>query len=492
LSKSIIDKITKKLIDIEYYGGYVIPAIVLMIIGTFINFKSVDSGETFGYCLIIFSIGFLVFSFIYLYLKNMITTKKIIALIMISAFLVRLAYSLKHPYTANQHDIETLEGSGHLTYIFGLANYNRLPETNEWQLYNPPLHYFFASVVYKIGNALGFSVDRCFENVQLLSTFWATATVTSAYKLLRLLNFKGLPLILSFSIIAFHPTMTILGGSINNDVSSLFLITCALIYTVKWERFGNINHCVVSGVFLGLAMMTKYSAFYVALAIFVYIMIKSITTNRQTMKCTLAYIVPVVILGFWYQVRNAVLFGQNMVYLNEMGTNSLLHIPNSFISRLFVLPKIELNSIYCSVYSDTNIIHYLAKNSVFGEYSYSSDIVSALLLILNYVLIIFSVIACVSILKNKKTFQRAALMPICITFFAEILFYMIFNFLQPYGCNMDFRIIPITIICGAVFIGSALRKIHISSRNSKLHLTTYIILTVLIIAFCLLSIVLFM
>lgn len=492
MSNSIIAKVTKKLIDIEYYGGYVIPAIVLIFIGMFINFESADSGETFGYYLIIFSICFLVFSFIYLYFKNMITTKKIIALIMISAFLVRLAYSIKHPYTANQHDIETLEGNGHLRYILGLANYYRLPETNEWQLYNPPLHYFFAAIVYKIGNALGFSVDRCFENVQLLSTFWATATVTSAYKLLRLLKFKGLPFILSFSLIAFYPTMTILGGSINNDVLSLFLITCSLIYTVKWERFENINYCVVSGIFLGLAMMTKYSAFYVAFTIFVYIMIKSITTNRQTMKCTLTFAVPVLILGFWYQVRNSVLFGQNIVYYNEMGTNSLLYIPNSFISRLFVVPKIELNSIYCSVYSDTNIIHYLVKNSVFGEYAYSSDVVSALLLILNYVLIIFSVIACVSLLKNKKTFQRATLMPIFITFLVEILFYMLFNFLQPYGCNMDFRIIPITVICGAVFIGSALRKIHISSRNSKLHLATYIILTVLIIAFCLLSMALFM
>ena len=237
-------------------------------------------------------------------------------------------------------------------------------------------------------------------------------------------------------------------------------------------------------------MMTKYSYFFVCFSILIYVFIKCLKTQRDFTKTLVCFIVPCAILGLWYQIRNSILFGQNIVHFNEMSSTSLQYISDAFIKRLFVLPKIERN-IFCSVYSDTNLVAYLIKSSIFGEYSFSSNIIGGTLLILNIVLITVSVFAIFYVLRNKKTCNSGGIWLLLIVTTVELLFYCWFNYIQPFGCNMDFRLIPITLICGIVYLGMLLRDLHIKSRNSKYLFSTYIILTVFVLAFVLFSALLF-
>lgn len=480
----------RKLLSLENSGGFFIPVIITVVAGLIFDGSTINIDNYISSILIVLSLVFIVFSCFLLYLKKRFTTRNIIFLIMLFSFFVRLIYALKTPYTVNQHDLESLGDSGHLEYIYRLANFKGLPSSNEWQFYNPPFHHITAAIIFKFNSLLGFSVSRCFENVQLLSVIWSTVTVTVVYKILRLLKFNGLPLILTFSLVAYHPIFTLFSGNLNNDPLAFMTIASALFFVFKWRATINIKYILFSGMFCGISMMTKYSYFFVCFSILIYVFIKCLKTQRDFTKTLVCFIVPCAILGLWYQIRNSILFGQNIVHFNEMSSTSLQYISDAFIKRLFVLPKIERN-IFCSVYSDTNLVAYLIKSSIFGEYSFSSNIIGGTLLILNIVFIAVSGFAIFYVLRNKKTCNSGGIWLLLIVTTVELLFYCWFNYIQPFGCNMDFRLIPITLICGIVYLGMLLRDLHIKSRNSKYLFSTYIILTVFILAFVLFSALLF-
>ena len=65
-----------------------------------------------------------------------LNTKRIIAVLFLLGFAVRLAYCLRYNYSQNQHDVESLVSSGHLKYIYNLALGEGLPKTNDWQFFS--------------------------------------------------------------------------------------------------------------------------------------------------------------------------------------------------------------------------------------------------------------------------------------------------------------------------------------------------------------------
>ena len=488
MSKSMDNK--KRLISFENTGGFFIPMIITVVTGLIFDGSAINFDSLVFSILIVISLILLGLGCFLFYLSKHFTTKNIIFLIMLFSFFIRLIYALKTPYTVNQHDLESLGDSGHLEYIYRLANFKGLPTSNEWQFYNPPLHYITSAIIFKTNSFLGFSVDRCFENVQLLSVFWSTVTVAVAYKILRLLKFNGIPLILTFSLVAFYPTITLFGGSLNNDPLAFMLIVCALFFVLKWRNSPNIKYIIFSGIFCGLSMMTKYSYFFVCFSILIYIFLKCLKSQRNFSKTQICFILPCGILGLWYQIRNIILFSQNVVHYNKMSSTSLQYIPDYFIKRIFIIPNIE-QKIFCSFYSDTNLVAYFIKSSIFGEFSFSSNVIGGTLLFLNIILIASSVFAIFYILRNKNTFGRGGMWLFLIILMVELSFYCWFNYIEPFGCNMDFRLIPITFICGTVIFGMLLRDLHIKSRKSKFSFSIYIILSILILAFVLFSALLF-
>ncbi len=481
-----------KVFDMNKYGGYLVSAITLIIISSFINLSRVDNIGFISIAAVVISLLILFGGLFFVYKKGKFTTNNIVWLIVLSSLFVKIAYSIKYAYTVNQHDIETLNSSGHISYIYRIAQFKGLPDSNSWQFYNPPFHYVLSAIVYKISEFLGCSVDRCFENVQMLTVLWASSFTIVSSKILRILKFKGLPFLLTLAIIAYYPSMTILGGSINNDILSLLLIASALLYLLRLRECENLKNSLLFSCFSGLAIMTKYSAFFAVFAMVIYLFLRSVKSNRLSVKRMALIATPIILIGFWYQVRNAVLFGQEIIYYNEMDEYSLLYISESFLKRLFIIPKLELESVFCAVYNDTNVVLYLLKNSLFGEYTFALETASLLIFFINLVFVALGVVSLVPLLARKRTnCNRFGIMPLIFVFFAEISFYLWFNFIEPFGCNMDFRLIPITLLCGCVFFGCLLTKMHISARKNKLVLAAYVVLFLLILLFVILSSIFF-
>ena len=65
----------------------------------------------------------------------------------------------------NQHDVESLQSSGHLSYIYTIFN-GALPQTNDWQFSHPPLHHIISALFVKLSTLANFSLGRAFENIQ--------------------------------------------------------------------------------------------------------------------------------------------------------------------------------------------------------------------------------------------------------------------------------------------------------------------------------------
>lgn len=482
----------KKFIDINSFGGLFVAGVIIVIMSIIFNLLNSDYYDKFSNAIIYVTLFSLVLGVFLMHRNKKLNVKNILWLIFICSLFVKIGYVIKYPYTVNQHDLEGLDGNGHLGYIYRLAEFNGLPDTNEWQLYNPPLHYFICSIFFNINRLLGCSIDASFENLQMLTMFWSSGVSIISLKILRLLNFKGLPLILTYSVIAFHPMFTILGGSINNDVLAFFLVTVSLYYLIKYQYQLKKADLMLFSLFSGMSIMTKYSAFFAVFAMLIYLAAFSIKINMISLNGINLTLAPIIIFGFWFPVRNALLFGQNIVHYNKLNQYSLLYIPYSFLTRIFNLTEHELSTPFCNPYNDNNIALYSLKNSLFGEYTFNSIIVGFMLICLNLFFVIFTVISIAFFMKKRGKYeQKHCYIPILFIFLSQIAFYLFYNFIEPYGCSMDLRIVPVLIFCGIILFGFLLKYVHIRARTSKFYVVIYVILFLLITVFTLLSSIIF-
>lgn len=65
-----------------------------------------------------------------------------------------------------------------------------------WQFYHPPLHHLTAALWMHFQTLLGFSYERAFENVQILTLFYSMGTLFIFERLLRRLRLRGTAFVL--------------------------------------------------------------------------------------------------------------------------------------------------------------------------------------------------------------------------------------------------------------------------------------------------------
>lgn len=393
-----------------------------------------------------------------LYKKNLLNTKSLVMLLVVCGFALRLAYALKFGYYVHQHDVESLDSSGHLSYIFSLANKNGLPDTNDWQFSHPPLHHILSALSVKFSYLLGFSNGRAFENIQLLTVLYSTLTMFAGYRIFKRCNIKGNNLLLCVALLAFHPTFQILAGSINNDILTILLSMYGIVYLLEWYRKPSIKYAALCGLFIGLGMMTKVSAALMAVVAAIAVLVKFITDKELKFSKTLLHAIVFVInllpLGLWHPIRNYLLFEQPLGYVAPIPVTSSLYTGDiSFVDRILLPFSKDAFGVYVDVWEEYNVWYYTLRNSLFGEYNFGNFGFAGLLVFANLVLILFSLVAIVYFaIKRFKNYCN--LVPIFILFLIQFAFFVYFNLKYPFGCSMDFRYIVSLLFCGIAMLGS--------------------------------------
>ncbi len=401
-----------------------------------------------------------IFGVLYLFFSHKIgrlEQKKIIAVLFIVGFAMRLMYCIKYDYSQNQHDVETLLSSGHLSYIYNLAIGKGLPDTNTWQFCHPPLSHFLSSLVVKFSLSLGFDTSVAFENVQFLSCFYSSLLMFVGYLLLKECNIKGRPLTFACALLSFNPIFYILAGSINNDTLTILLITFAVLFLIKWYKRPTVFFAFACAVFTGLGMMTKFSAVLMLFVCAVVVLIKVIFNKSYKflyfIKHTGVFLAVALPLGLWYQVRNAMLFGQPIGYVAPISTTSKLFVGDISFAERFIFPSSLIpKNVYVDVWNEHNLWQYLIRNSLFGEYSFGSETFAVIAVLANVVLCIATIVAIVLLLLNRGSVSCGVL-PVAVTFVIQWIAFICFNIASPYRCSMDFRYIVPVLICSVCFIG---------------------------------------
>ncbi len=423
------------------------------------------------------------------YRKCLLDTKTVVFLVIVCGFTLRLAYALRYGYGVNQHDVESLESSGHLSYIYSIANGHGLPQTNDWQFSHPPLHHFLSAISVKLSYLLGFSNGRAFENIQLLTVFYSTMTMLAGYRLLTLCRVKENNLIICMALLSFHPTFQILAGSINNDVLTLLLSMYAVVYLLKWYQRPSVKYALICGAFCGLGMMTKVSAALIAVVAAVSVVIKFISCRRlkfgQTALQAVCFIAVLLPLGLWHPIRNYLLFQQPLGYVAPIPVTSALYTGDiSLLDRIILPFSKTAQGVYVDVWEEYNVWFYTLRNSLFGEYKFGNEGVAAFLVLLNLILIVVSLIALVFLLFKRSPKQKC-LIPLFVLYFVQLAFFVYFNLRYPFGCTMDFRYIVPLLFCGVVFIGAAAERMGQNNSSAIKNIADGV--KFISVAFCVLS-----
>ena len=415
--------------------------------------------------------------------------KKIIILIILVGILLRLIYVIYTPITIRQHDME--ENVGHLAYIETIYKTGKLPEVNTWQFYQQPLHHIVAAIFLKIITSLGVNLSVAEECLQFLTLIYSSLILIITYFILKEIEIEDILKILIITVIAVHPSLILLSGSINNDILMTMFIFLDILYLIKWYKKSSIKNTIILAIYVALGALTKISSTIIAIPI-IYIFINKFFEeyfNKEKAKKEVIkeYLLKFIIfgtislsLGLSFSIRNMVKFNQSIFYVPTPGKLTYCG-DRKLLERLNIFSK-EWSNVFCDVRNDCNIFAYLIKCSLFGEFKINilkNLIIERMLIIVNIVLILISLISLVNIICNKE--KRTIIINMLIIFyFTEILMFLYGCFSMPYACTMDFRYIIPTIFLGMIFITQNLKFEQKKQLNS---------ITCVIIIFTILSII---
>ena len=400
---------------------------------------------------------------IYIILYSIINGKKhfknnLFYLIFGLGVFLRTIYIIDTGISTRQHDVLSLQSNGHLKYIYILFQTNKLPYTNHWQFYHPPFWHILAALFLKFSNLFGIVGNRAFEGIQILPLIFTSIIMIIVDKINIKLKIKNRYRYLIDLMIAVHPTLLFLSGSINNDCLLLLMEVLVIYLAIIWYENDSTKNTVVLALTTGLCVMTKANGAIMAIPL-LYVFFKKYQKyyrNNDTKYASKLLLFGVISLpiGLWFQIRNMILFGRNIVPIP--GGNPFLG-NYSFIER-FLLIDLKQSLAFAYQVQDYNLPAFLLKTSLFGEYKFNNIGIMHYAMIFLAILLMIIFVICILkyLLSNNKKIEINILLITLITSLTSMLF---FNIKMPYVCSMDFRYITITLLSFVVILGYMFDKL---------------------------------
>ncbi len=495
----------KKLFSRLYKNGILCLLILCLLAAVVFDF----SADAFTAPLAVFLIAVVVGSFAlarFWSAKGKLTPERIALLITLVSFAVKLVYVVGTGLTERQHDIGSFRDGSitHSGYIYRLFTTGKLPESTSGQYYHPPLHYFIETLWLKLLTFLGVSFKTATHYVTVPTLFCSCASGYVSYKIFKELNFSAFASNLCYAVVAFHPTFIILSASYNNDILSIFLMLVALLYLIKWYKNPTFGNIMMIAFGIGFGMMAKLSAVYVAPAAAMVFLVKLLEEKKKLRLIGqyAAFGALCLPAGLWWSVYTMTRFGLPFGYVMKLSEKLDQYIGFRTVSeRLFSVFHSFSEGIYFArgekfgnTFHEYNIPSAILKNSVFGEWrpgeaSAFATFLAYALLILNIVIILFSLFCLVRFLTHKHPNTDRGMKGIIVVFYATMLVTFVkFCFDYPHDCTMDFRYIVPTVVCGMAFAGVYLSE----EGRGKVKKYVTAVFTVLCVLFCMTSGALYM
>ena len=459
----------------------------------------------------IFALVFLLFIFLFLYKKGKLTEERIVFLIIAAGMVLHCCYVLLSGLYDRQHDEGVYTGiatsqvnPGHIGYIEYIYKFRKLPDINPYQLfsyYHPPLHYALSGIWLLFLTSLGMPEDLAFENLQALPLLYSGLLMLITYRILKRTGACGKPLFAGVLLVALHPALTIMSGSINNDMLSTLLLACCIYAVLCWIREKTMKNLIFIALSIGFGMLCKINTAIIALPTGLLFLLDFIGTMHRlegnifrrawlAMKNYLIFALVAGSIGLSWIVRNLIRFHvkpgissateASVMYTGDYSIWARIGIP-AFSHWHFSFPFHPLSG---DVIHNTWVIMF--QTSLFAEV-YPTELSGLPLLLCRFVYPLSIITALASALlflaaQYKHLAQRSRESKIAtITavqkqealflstgYLAFLLSFAAFSIKYPYTCSSDFRYIVICLVYIAVGLSDSGRLYPEKSRGAML------------------------
>lgn len=422
---------------------------------------------------------------LYYKITGQLTEEHVLLAIIFLGMTLHFSYTILSGLYERQHDEGVYTGiataqinPGHIGYIEYIYKFRKLPDMNPYQLfsyYHPPLHYVLSGLWLILLTALGMPEELAFENLQILPLFYSGLFMLLTLLILKKMGAAGRSLSAGVFLAAFHPSLTFMSGSINNDMLSTVLLACCILCTLNWLENKTLRTLLPLALSIGFGMLCKINTAIIAFPIGFIFLLDFIKTIRAKDKALLrrslanygVFGITSAAIGLSWIIRNLILFHvkpgissateSSVMYTGAYSLWERIGIP-SFSDWHFSFPFHPLKG---DVIHNTWVIMF--QTSLFAEvFPVELQGLPLFLCRIAYLLaILFGTLAgalfIVRQLQKKQTERESALF-LLTGYLTFLLSFALFSIKYPYTCSSDFRYITISLIyTAAAFTGKETR-----------------------------------
>jgi len=217
----------------------------------------------------------------------------------------------------------------HLEYIRYIESNLRLPLASEgWEMFHAPLFYIIAAILYKV-LLLFLPQNDSLILLRVIPLFCGIAQVEICYRTMKLIYPDSLDLqILGTLIGGFLPMNLYMSQVVGNEPLAAFFISTTIYFTIqilKPTHLPTLRICLITGISLGLAIITKITALLLILPLGVFIPLNLYLgngdpkkkINQQILKRMLWLFGIAFIVCGWYFLRNWFTIGKFIVFISS-------------------------------------------------------------------------------------------------------------------------------------------------------------------------------
>ena len=214
--------------------------------------------------------------------------------------------------------IAGFDARGHLEVV-GLLASGRLPiATDGWSTYHPPLYHAAVAVLRSVGKA--FDAGGIIWVIRFPAVMAGVGLVFWSARLADWIHpkrpaLKGLAIVFA----ALLPVNLVLAATISNEGWLAFWVAGAVVQAARvvGERELEPRRLAWASVWLGLALLTKYTAWVAFVVILGFVALRAFggSPRRPSVRARelAAFLGPALLIAGWYYVRNWIIFGRFLV-----------------------------------------------------------------------------------------------------------------------------------------------------------------------------------
>lgn len=403
-------------------------------------------------------------------------SKTILGLIFVGGFLLRAFYVLAAPYNITKHDTGSFigfhtkeSGEGHFGYIEYLYKNHCLPDFDprtKYSFYNPPAFYVVEAIILGITRLFSVKTYLSYESLQVVTLFFSSLTIWTSYRILKEFEISDKWMVLWLTFLAAHPFYSIMAVTLNNDCMTMYFMSLAIWYTIRWHKSQKMKDIIIIALAVGVSMCTKLNAAVLSFgigAVFICVFCKKVclyvyrgkkNNFRYILLQFLVFLMVCAPIGLFNPIRNMVKFDMPPGYIQKVSKNSVQFIADSTpVSRLGIPTWKQMS--YSLICYDTeierNVWIQMLRTALFDELNpdVGNSLVkshASILLWLSILLVILFNGIFIRCIMQKNTMQQEIKLFLVVGYLALLVSYVVFCMKEPFICTMNYRYIPVAML----------------------------------------------